>query len=196
MVTRAVFLDRDGVINANVERDGKPVAPRRLEDFNLLPGAVEAVQRLKAAGFLIVVVTNQPDVRTGHISMETMEAMHAELRKRMPVDDIKACFHVDSDSCDCRKPKPGMILDAAREHGIDLGKSYVVGDRWRDIEAGRSAGCLTILVDYSYEQDGPLRPTVTVRSLVEAAAVIIDGTTPEYQVTRGTGNDRAERRAS
>lgn len=196
MVTRAVFLDRDGVINANVERDGKPVAPRRLEDFHLLPGAVEAVQRLKAAGFLIVVVTNQPDVRTGHISMETMDAMHAELRKRMPIDDIKACFHVDADNCDCRKPKPGMILDAARELDIDLGKSYVVGDRWRDIEAGRSAGCLTILVDYGYEQDGPLRPTATVRSLSEAAAVIVDGTTPEYRDTRGTGNDRAERRAS
>ncbi|WP_210209901.1 D-glycero-alpha-D-manno-heptose-1,7-bisphosphate 7-phosphatase [Pseudolabrys taiwanensis] len=174
------------MINANVERDGRPVAPRRMEDFRLLPGVTEAVQRLKDAGFLIVVVTNQPDVRTGHISAETIKAMHAELRNQMPLDDIKACFHVDADNCLCRKPRPGMILDAAREFDIDLPKSYVVGDRWRDIESGRNAGCLTILVDCGYEQDGPLRPTATVRSLVEAAAVIIDGRS-DNQAAEGIG---------
>lgn len=192
MVTRAVFLDRDGVINANVERDGKPVAPRRLEDFHMLPGAVDAIERLKAAGFLIVVVTNQPDLGTGHISPETMDAMHAELRRHVPVDAIKVCIHVDADNCHCRKPKPGMILNAAAEYGVDLVKSYVVGDRWRDIEAGRNAGCLTILVNYGYEQDGPTRPAMTVQSLSEAAAVILE----REELDQGTKDDHAERRAS
>ena len=136
MVTRAVFLDRDGVINANVQRDGRPVAPTSLAEFHLLPGAVEAVQRLKQAGFLVIVVTNQPDLSTGRTSQATMDAMHDELQRRLAVDAIKICPHVDADGCECRKPKPGLILEAAREFGIDLGASYLVGDRWRDV-AGR-----------------------------------------------------------
>jgi D-glycero-D-manno-heptose 1,7-bisphosphate phosphatase len=172
-VVRAVFLDRDGVINANIERDGRLVAPTRIEQFVLLPGVEDAVRRLKAAGFLVVVVTNQPDVATGRNARDTIEAMHAVIRSRMPVDDIKACFHVDADNCECRKPKPGMILQAAAEYGIDLPASYVVGDRWRDVEAGRIAGCSTILVDHSVEQDGPCRPDKTVRSLPEAVSYIL-----------------------
>ncbi len=169
----AVFLDRDGVINANIERDGKPVAPVLLEQFQLLPGVEEAAARLKAAGYLLVVVTNQPDVATGRTPRSVVDAMHDVVRRRLAVDDIKACFHTDRDNCDCRKPKPGMMLEAAAQHGIDLANSYVVGDRWRDIEAGRAAGCLTIFVDYGYEQDGPCRPDRTVRSLPEAAAWIL-----------------------
>lgn len=170
---RAVFLDRDGVINANIERDGRQVAPTKIEQFALLPGVEDAVHRLKAAGFLVVVITNQPDVATGRTPIATVEAMHAVIRGRMPVDDIRACFHVDADNCACRKPKPGMILQAADEYGIDLATSYVVGDRWRDVEAGRVAGCYTILVDYSTEQDGPCRPDKTVRSLPEAVSYIL-----------------------
>jgi D-glycero-D-manno-heptose 1,7-bisphosphate phosphatase len=174
VVTRAVFLDRDGVINANLERAGKPVAPTRMEDFRILPGVEDAVRMLKAADFLVVIVTNQPDVRTGHTPKATVEAMHAEIRQRMPIDHIKVCFHVDADSCDCRKPKPGMLLEAAAAHDIDLKSSYLVGDRWRDVVAGGTAGCLTIFVDYGYEQDGPNRPDKVVRSLPEAVAYIID----------------------
>lgn len=172
-MVRAVFLDRDGVINANIERDGRLVAPTRIEQFTLLPGVEDAVRRLKAAGFLVVVVTNQPDVATGRNSAATIEGMHSIIRSRMPVDDIKACFHVDADNCDCRKPKPGMILQAAAEFGVDLSESWVVGDRWRDIEAGRIAGCSTILVDYSVEQDGPCHPDKTVRSLPDAVSYIL-----------------------
>lgn len=170
----AVFLDRDGVINANVERDGRPVAPTRLEDFKLLPGVEDAVRRMRQAGFLVIVFTNQPDVATGRTPMATVEAMHAIVRDELHVDDIKACFHTDADLCDCRKPKPGMILDAAREHGIDLTRSYAVGDRWRDIAAGRAAGCLTIFVDYGYEQDGPNEPDHVAGSLSEATDLILD----------------------
>jgi D-glycero-D-manno-heptose 1,7-bisphosphate phosphatase len=173
-VVKAIFLDRDGVINANLERDGRPVAPTTLEEFRFLPGVEEAVLRLKTAGFLVIVVTNQPDLATGRTSAATVEAMHAEIRRRLDVDDIKTCGHLEADNCACRKPKPGMILEAAAERGIDLAASYVVGDRWRDIEAGRAAGCLTIFVDYGYVQDGPLRPDKIVRSLPEAAAFILN----------------------
>jgi transaldolase len=173
MVKRAVFLDRDGVINANILRDGRPVAPTTLEQFRLLPGVEEAARRLSNAGYDIIVITNQPDVATGRTSRETVTAMHDAIRARMPVDEIKVCFHTDADNCGCRKPKPGMILDAAKERGIDLRRSWVVGDRWRDIEAGRIAGCLTAFVDYGYEQEGPNSPDVVVASLAEAAERIL-----------------------
>lgn len=171
---KAAFLDRDGVINANVERDGKPVAPVSFSDFRILPGVEDAVHALKRAGFLIVIVTNQPDIGTGRTTLAELEAMHGEIRRRMPIDDIKACFHVDADQCHCRKPKPGMITDAAAELNISLADSYLVGDRWRDVEAGRAAGCRTIFVDSGYKQDGPLHPDWTVTSLPEAAAIILN----------------------
>ncbi|MEZ5785636.1 MAG: HAD family hydrolase [Xanthobacteraceae bacterium] len=174
MVNRAVFLDRDGVLNANVIRDGRPVAPETIDAFRLLPGVPEAAQRLKEAGFLLVVVTNQPDIGTGRTRRETLEAMHDIIRGEVGVDDIKTCVHVDADHCDCRKPKPGMILAAAAERDIDLSRSYMVGDRWRDIDAGRAAGCLTIFVDYRYKQESPALPDKIVGSLSEAADFILE----------------------
>ena len=176
MVNRAVFLDRDGVLNANIERDGKQVAPTTLAEFQLLPGVVDAVARLKAAGFIIVVVTNQPDVATGRTPKAVVEAMHAILRSQMPLDAIMVCFHTDKDKCACRKPLPGMLLEAAAELDIDLGGSFMVGDRWRDTLAGRAAGCRTIFVDYGHFQEGPHRPERTVRSLPEAVSFILECT--------------------
>jgi D-glycero-D-manno-heptose 1,7-bisphosphate phosphatase len=172
-VVSAVFLDRDGVINANIERNGKPVAPTSLEQFQLLPGVEDAVARLKAAGYLVIVATNQPDVSTGLTPQSVVEAMHAEIRRRMPVDDIRVCYHVDKDQCTCRKPKPGLLLEAATAHGIDLATSYMVGDRWKDTEAGKAAGCLTVFVDFGYEQDGPNKPDIIVKSLPEAVTEIL-----------------------
>lgn len=170
---RAVFLDRDGVINANLERDGRPVAPTTLAEFRLLPGAEDAVRLLKARGFLVIVITNQPDVADGLTEPATVEAMHEIIRARLPIDDIRTCFHNDAAGCDCRKPKPGLILAAAAEHDIDLARSYVVGDRWRDVTAGRAAGCFTIFIDYSYPQEGPNLPDMVVKSLPEAAVIIL-----------------------
>jgi transaldolase len=149
------------------------VAPTSLNEFQLLPGVPEAVAQLKTAGFLVIVVTNQPDVATGRTARSVVEAMHAEIAHRMPVDDIRACYHIDADQCACRKPKPGLIVEAAVQFDIDLGTSYVVGDRWRDIEAGRAAGCLTIFVDYGYEQEEPNRPDMVVQSLPEAVTRIL-----------------------
>jgi D-glycero-D-manno-heptose 1,7-bisphosphate phosphatase len=146
MVVPAVFLDRDGVLTANVERDGRPVAPTTLADFRLLPGVEAGVGRLKDAGFVVVVVTNQPDLATGRTSRETLEAMHDILRRAVPVDDIRVCPHVDADACECRKPKPGLLLAAAADHGLALERSFLVGDRWRDVGAGQAAGCAATIL--------------------------------------------------
>ena len=172
-VVRAVFLDRDGVINANVIRDGCHVAPTQLDQLQILPGVEDAVQRLKAAGFLTIVVTNQPDVATGRTPLAIVEAIHAEIARRMPIDEFNACYHTDKDNCHCRKPKAGLLLNSARQHGIDLKASFIVGDRWRDVEAGRTAGCTTIYVDYGIVQDGPLHPDKVVKSLAEAADFVL-----------------------
>jgi D-glycero-D-manno-heptose 1,7-bisphosphate phosphatase len=175
MVTRAVFADRDGVLCANMMRDGRPVAPTRLEDFRLLPGVEDAVRVLKSAGYLVIVVTNQPDVGTGRTPRATVEAMHDVIRERLLVDDIKACFHTNEDACACRKPKPGMILEAAAERHIDLAGSFIVGDRWSDVVAGQEAGCCTIFVDYGHEADTSGKADKVVSSFAEAARLILAG---------------------
>ena len=173
MAKRAVFLDRDGVINANLERNGRPVAPTTLAEFKLLPGVGDAVRSLKERGYLVIVITNQPDVANGLTERATVDAMHDVIRAQLAIDDIEVCFHNDEAGCQCRKPKPGMILKAAAEHGIDLARSYVVGDRWRDVAAGRAAGCSTVFIDYGYQQDGPNFPDAVAKSLSEATALIL-----------------------
>ena len=173
-MVKAVFLDRDGVLNANIERDGKPVAPTSLAEFRILPGVVDAVRRLKQAGFLLVVVTNQPDVANGITPMAAVIEMHVMIRAQMLIDDILMCLHSNADNCACRKPKAGMLLDAAKKYGVDLGASYMVGDRWRDVLAGKAAGCRTIFVDDGYAQDQEFAPDWTVKSLAEATDIILD----------------------
>lgn len=169
----AVFLDRDGVLNRAEVRDGKPYAPRRLQDFRLLPGVAAAVTMLKQAGFLIVVVTNQPDIGNGLVALTEVEAMHARLRARLRVDAIEVCPHGDGDGCECRKPAPGLLLAAARRLSIDLNGSFIVGDRWRDIIAGREAGCYTVFVDRGYRETKPVEADAVVRSLPAAVRRII-----------------------
>ncbi len=180
-MVKAVFLDRDGVINANLERNGKQVAPTSLAEFRIFPGVAEAVRRLKDAGYLLVIVTNQPDIKNGITPLASMEAMHDEIRSLMPIDDIAICFHVDADQCACRKPKPGLLLDAAAKHGVDLHASYIVGDRWRDIEAGQAAGCRTILVDQGVPQERPSTPDHIATSLSEAADYILRYDATQYR---------------
>jgi len=173
----AIFLDRDGVINRNAVHNGRPYSPDTLDEFVILPGVPQAIETLRRAGYLIVVATNQPDVGAGRQSREVVEAMHAVLRRELAVDDIEVCYHVDSDQCACRKPKPGMLLHASEKHGIALSRSFMVGDRWRDVEAGRSAGCRTVFVDHGYQNEPPpIRPDFVVRSLPEAASVMLGKT--------------------
>ncbi len=170
---RAVFLDRDGVLNRSMVRNGRPYAPTTLAEFELLPGVIEALANLRAAGFLLIVVTNQPDVATGEISAGDLAVIHRKLRDWLPLDDIKVCCHADADGCACRKPKPGMLLDAAREWSIDLHGSFMVGDRWRDVSAGKAACCTTIFVDYGYAERQVDAPDFVVTSLAEAVKIIL-----------------------
>jgi D-glycero-D-manno-heptose 1,7-bisphosphate phosphatase len=151
-VKRAVFLDRDGVLVREIVRDGDAFAPTRVEDFALVEEAAEQVDRLRAAGLLCIVFTNQPEVARGLLAPEVLEQMHQALRSSVAVDDIVVCPHVDADGCDCRKPSPGMLRQAAEQWEVDLERSFVVGDRWRDIDAGRAAGCYTVLLERAYSK--------------------------------------------
>ena len=173
MTKRAVFLDRDGVLNQVTFRDGRSFPPQTVAEFVILPGVEEGLRRLKAAGFLLVVVTNQPDVGNGLQRKEVVEEMHALLRSTLPLDEIFVCYHTDKDRCFCRKPEPGMLLSAAERSGIDLSTSFMVGDRWRDVGAGKRAGCRTFLVDYQYSEAIPDEPEWRVGSLLEASRVIL-----------------------
>lgn len=171
----AVFLDRDGVINRALEREGKPYPPTSLAEFELLPGVVEACQKLKAAGFHLIVATNQPDVGRGTLKQAIVDGIHDHLRQLLPVDEVRVCFHPGKglSDCDCRKPKPGMLLAAARQHGIDLARSWMVGDRWRDIDCGHAAGCRTVFIDYGYAEDLRQKPDFSAGNLGEAADIIL-----------------------
>jgi len=170
---RAVFLDRDGVINRALVRDGKPYPPATLAELEVLPGVADALASLKAAGLRLIVVTNQPDVARGTQQLAVVEAMHAALLAELPLDEIRVCTHDSSDGCTCRKPRPGMLLAAAAEHGLDLAGSYMIGDRWRDIEAGQRAGCTCLLIDYQYAEKRPTAPFVAVAALGAAAEWIL-----------------------
>ncbi len=173
MTAKAVFLDRDGVLVIPEFRDGRSYAPTRLENYRFYPEAPHALSRLKSAGYKLVVVTNQPDVGNGLIPLPMADEMHKRLRKAMTVDMIKACFHTQTAQCDCRKPKPGMLLEAARELDIDLKSSFMVGDRVSDVEAGEAAGCRTVFIDLEYNERKPTAPTFIVRSIAEAADCIL-----------------------
>jgi D-glycero-D-manno-heptose 1,7-bisphosphate phosphatase len=175
-VKRAVFLDRDGVINAAVVRDGRPYPPVSVDDMQILPGVAEALTALRTAGFELVVVTNQPDVARGTQTRAAVEAIHARLAAELPLDAIYACFHDDAEACACRKPRPGMLVDAAAARGIDLASSFMVGDRWRDIDAGVAAGTRAIFIDRGYSERKPEGSAVHVAGLPEAAAWILEQT--------------------
>jgi D-sedoheptulose 7-phosphate isomerase len=171
---RAVFLDRDGVLNEALIRNGKPYAPVQLADFRIPPGTAETLARLKERDFLLLVITNQPDVARGIQKRDTIEQMSRRLRAELPLDDVLTCFHDDQDDCDCRKPRPGLVTHAAQQYGIDLGRSYLIGDRWRDMDAGTNAGCKTIWIDRGYTEQAPASaPDARVGSLAEAVDWIL-----------------------
>ena len=167
---RAVFLDRDGVIIRTDVRDGKPYAITAYEDLDILDGAPGAIDRLKEAGFVMIVVSNQPDVAAGKVARDVVEAINATLMEKLSLDEIKTCY--DS-AAPCYKPQPGMLLEAAGDHEIDLGQSYMVGDRWRDIGAGKAAGCVTVFIDCEYREQAPDSPDHIVRDIGEAADLIL-----------------------
>lgn len=170
---RAVFLDRDGVIVQAAVREGKPFPPPSLRQMRIVEDARQALLDLKGAGFLIIVVTNQPDVARGTQSRSEIESMHSILSEQLPIDYFRVCYHDDRDECSCRKPKPGLLIEASGRYKVDLRSSFLVGDRWRDIDAGRSAGCFTVWIDHGYAERAPSgAPNARVTCLREAVAWI------------------------
>ena len=173
---RAVFLDRDGTLNAPLVHDGKPYPPATIAEFSLLPGAAEGCRQLHAAGYVLVVATNQPDVGRGTQTQAVVEALHAHLRKLIPeIARIEVCYDAGRDGVvsSHRKPAPGMLLDAAAALDLDLSRSWMIGDRWRDIDSGASAGCRTIFIDWGYAEALRQKPDFTVRNFAAAAAIIL-----------------------
>jgi D-glycero-D-manno-heptose 1,7-bisphosphate phosphatase len=171
----AVFLDRDGVINEAVIRAGKPFPPADIDQLRIVEDAGESLQRLRDAGYALIVVTNQPDVARGTASRGAVDAIHQHLSASLAIDAIYACFHDDRDACACRKPRPGLLLEAAHEHGLDLGHSYLIGDRWKDIDAGWAAGVEPVLIDFGYDERAPAkRAAATVPSIKVATDWILN----------------------
>lgn len=178
MLRPAVFLDRDGTLNRQVIRDGKPYPPQSLAEFTLFDDVPQACSRLKAAGYALVVATNQPDVGRGAQSQAVVEAMHSRLQELIPtLDRIEVCYAPGLDRTAPpdrrRKPEPGMVLDAAAALGLDLGRSWMVGDRWRDIDCGQRAGLRTIFIDFGYAEELRSRPDHVVKSFAQAAEIIL-----------------------
>jgi len=176
-INRCVFLDRDGVLNRPVVRDSRPYPPAHCDEFEIYPEVADGCRGLKEAGFMLIVVTNQPDVGRGTQSTEAVEAMHAKLRAAVPsLDAIEVCYHAGSkygDPCHCRKPKPGMLLRAATEHDIDLKRSFLIGDRWRDVDCAHAAGCRAVFIDRDYRERLREKPDFTVASFPEAVATVL-----------------------
>jgi D-glycero-D-manno-heptose 1,7-bisphosphate phosphatase len=175
---RAVFLDRDGVLNRTyLHEDGKTHPPNGPEETEILPGVPEACLDLRRAGFLLIVVTNQPDVARGTQRQPVVAAIHEKLRQKLSLDEIMVCYHDSADNCSCRKPKPGLLMQAAAVWGINLKSSFMVGDRGSDMEAGYAAGCKTVLIrsaPLKSEKSGQREPDFQADSLAEAAKWIVN----------------------
>ena len=169
---KAVLLDRDGVINKAIIKNGLPTSPNSFDELEILPDVKESILRLKKLNFICIVVTNQPDVSRGKFSKDTVIKINNFLKKEIKLDDIFVCYHDDKDNCNCRKPKPGLLLQARKKWNVDFKKSFMIGDRWRDIQAGEKVGCKTIYLDYKYNEKKPKKPDFVSDSLLNAAHII------------------------
>jgi D-glycero-D-manno-heptose 1,7-bisphosphate phosphatase len=163
----AVFLDRDGVLNEAIVRDGRPLPPAAISEVAIRDGVGEACRRLSDAGLVLIVVTNQPDIARRTTTWETVNAINGHLTDLLGLDAVYVCAHDDADACGCRKPAPGLLLAAAARFGVDLASSMTVGDRWRDIEAGKRAGTTTVWVRSDYGEPAPAAPDHVVDRLLD-----------------------------
>jgi D-glycero-D-manno-heptose 1,7-bisphosphate phosphatase len=177
----AVFLDRDGTLNVQIVREGKPFPPQAVQDFRLFDDVAASCRALHAAGFVLVVATNQPDVGRGDQSQAIIEEMHAKLRSLVPeIARIEVCYDPGrGETSRCRKPAPGMVLDAAAALGLDLARSWLIGDRWRDVDCGKRAGVRTIFLDFGYDEALQESPDFVAKSFSAAAAIILARTGAE-----------------
>ena len=170
---KAVFFDRDGVINEAIVKSGKPYPPNSLDTLRIFSGIDAVLKLLKEAGFLLIVVTNQPDVSRGKTSKTKVNEINNFLLERLPIDEIITCFHDDCDNCNCRKPKPGAILTMAKKYNLNLSECYMIGDRWRDIEAGLAAGCKTIFINYNYLEKNPIKFDFEIKKVYDILKIIL-----------------------
>jgi D-glycero-D-manno-heptose 1,7-bisphosphate phosphatase len=170
---KTVFLDRDSVLNDTVIRGGQPSSPRELSEFRIVPEAKQALTSLREAEYLLIVATNQPEVARRLLEPAVIELMHQKLRACLPLDDIRVCSHDDHHKCGCRKPAPGLLLNAAKDWGISLDESYIIGDRLKDVKAGRCAGCKTIFLRYPYNERNSESADYTATSLLDATEWIL-----------------------
>ena len=183
----AAFLDRDGVLNEVRLVNGVPHPPSSPSELRLLPHVAEACRTLDEAGIRLIVVTNQPDIARGTTTRSEVDSFNDELRHLLPLTDVMVCPHDDGDGCGCRKPLPGMILDAALAHGLALDRSVMVGDRWRDVAAGQAAGVATVFVDHDYDERRPTGHDLTVQGLHEAIPFILNRARKD-KLDHGTNN--------
>lgn len=169
---KAIFLDSDGVLNTAIIKDAKPVAPRSLAELTIPPEVRPALEQLKAANYLLICVTNKPDIERGLMTQAEVDTIFDKIRSELPLDDVYICY---SENSDCYKPKPGLLLAAAKKYNINLTQSYMVGDRWRDIGAGQNAGCKTIWIDRGYANEPIPNPPANyaTHSLAEAVQWIL-----------------------
>lgn len=177
-VRPAIFLDRDGTLNHQVIREGKPYPPQTVDEFTLFDGVPAACARLRAAGFVLVVATNQPDVGRGTQTIEVVEAMHAKLQRLVPdITRVEVCYAPGLDKNAPpdrrRKPEPGMLIDAANTLGLDLARSWMIGDRWRDIDCGKRASVRTVFIDFGYAEELREAPDFAVKTFTEAAEAVL-----------------------
>ena len=169
---RAIFLDRDGTLNKAFIKNGLPFSPLSFSEFEILPGIKESILRFKKLNFVCLLVTNQPDVSRGKIKKNVVIQMNRLLKSEVKLDDIFVCYHDDLDNCECRKPKPGLLLDAGKKWNINLNKSYMIGDRWKDVQAGINAGCKTIFINNNYKENKEVKANFTTDTLLSAVHIL------------------------
>jgi D-glycero-D-manno-heptose 1,7-bisphosphate phosphatase len=169
---RAVFLDRDGVINEPIVKDGKPGSPLFVSEIKICPGVSEGISKLREHGFELVVVSNQPEVSRGNLTLKTLQAINLEIARMTGIEHFYCCTHSDDDACVCRKPLPGMILSASADLSLDVQSSFLIGDRWKDILAGLNAGCKTIWIDREYKEVMPENYTYRVVNFLAAVHLV------------------------
>lgn len=178
-MTRALFLDRDGILSDLVyyESSGEWEAPRSVADLRMFD-VERALQRFADAGWLLFVITNQPSAAKGKASRESLQEVQDEILRRLPVITRGyICFHRAEDRCECRKPSPYFLREAAREYGVDLARSWMIGDQDSDLKCGRAAGCRVALLEHpnSAHKRGTIEPDLRVASLDELADRVITG---------------------
>ena len=167
---KAVFLDRDGVINRSIVVNGKPFPPRSLDEFTILPGVLDGLQRFRSKGYLNIIVTNQPDIANGLTTRGLVQQFHAVIKTKLPIDHIYMCDHASGADCRCRKPRTGMIDDAVKAFNIVLSESAIIGDRWKDIECGHAAGITKrYFIDYNYDERKPACDYIAVSGVDQAS---------------------------